>query len=88
MTEVSNAPIPDGLLEDFMQILKDCGGTLTYGPIETNDRYGRWRVDYEYSNSYFHNLHNELWNARIKLLKQSKKPKTLWGWFKCLITSK
>ena len=58
-----NTPIPKGKLGQFDEILKACGGRYLRNPQEAPDKWGHWRVSYEYEDIHAANEHNRRWEA-------------------------
>lgn len=56
-----NEPIPRGKLGQFDEILKACGGRYLRNPEEAPDRWGHWRVSYEYDDISSANEHGRRW---------------------------
>ena len=69
-----NTPIPKGKLRIFDEILKACGGRYLRNPIESPDKWGHWRVSYEYDDIHAANEHNRRWrNVTEDCIEKPKK---------------
>jgi hypothetical protein len=70
-----NTPIPAGKLGQFDEILKACGGRYLCNPLEAPDKWGYWRVSYEYDSIEDANEHNRRWNRVTTEIRESiRKP--------------
>jgi len=78
-----NHPIPKGKLLDFDRILKANGGRYCSNPIESPDKWGHWRVDYEYDDIESNNNHMRQWQEVLDT-SEVEKPQ---GFFKRLLTN-
>lgn len=75
--KVYREPIPCGKLKQFDEILKACGGRYLCNPEESPDRWGYWRVSFEYEDVESANEHYRRWYRVLKPVVERRAKKSI-----------